>query len=170
MQRRSRRLRKSNELLHPTGHANDDSARPVAPVRVSRLVSGMFNGGGDAMGVWGAGNFANDAALDFVANAVVEPMTAQLRKVVENPALADPEEYSSEVLAAVEILAVICEGINAHPSPSQLVEDCRDVCLRGWDEGIDKLHPKPGFKEERRAVIAATFERLLKVCRHWESL
>ena len=26
------------------------------------------------MGVWGAENFGNDAALDFVANAVVEPM------------------------------------------------------------------------------------------------
>jgi len=122
------------------------------------------------MGVWGAGNFANDAARDFVATEVVKPMTAQLRKVVENPPLAAPAEYSSEVLAAVEILAVVCEGVNAHPPPSQLVEACRDVCLRGWDEGIDKLDPKPGFKEERRAVIAATFERLLKVCQYWESL
>jgi hypothetical protein len=122
------------------------------------------------MGVWGAGNFSNDAALDFVASAVVKPMTTQLRKVVENLALADPEEHSFEVLAAVEILAVVCEGINAYPPPSELVEQCRDVCLRGWDQGIDKLDPKPGYKEERRAVIAATFERLLKVCRHWESL
>lgn len=122
------------------------------------------------MGVWGAENFSNDTALDFVATAVVEPMTAHLRKVVENPALAGPEEYSFEVLAAAEILVVVCEGIDAYPPPSQLVEACRDVCLRGWDEGIDKLDPKPGFKEERRAVIAATFERLLKICRHWESL
>jgi hypothetical protein len=123
------------------------------------------------MGVWGAGNFANDAALDFVASAVVKPMTAQLHWVVENPALADPEEeHSFEVMAAVEILAVVCEGINAHPPPTQMVEDCRDVCLRGWDEGIDKLHPKPGYKEERRAVTAATFDRLLKVCREWDKL
>jgi hypothetical protein len=40
--------------------------------------------------------------------------------------------------------------------------------LRGWDEGIDKLHPKPGYKEERRAAIAATFERLLEASRGWE--
>jgi hypothetical protein len=123
------------------------------------------------MGVWGAENFGNDAACDFVANAVVEPMTAQLRRIIENQALADPEEPASfEVMAAVEILAVVCESINAHPPPSQLVEECQDLCLRGWDEGIDKLNPKPGYKEERRAVIAATFERLLKICRHWESL
>jgi hypothetical protein len=100
----------------------------------------------------------------------LRPITAQLRKVVENPALADPGEYRFEVLAAAEVLAVVCEGINAYPPPSELVEQCRDVCLRAWDEGIDKLDPRPRYKEERRAVIAATFERLLKVCRHWESL
>lgn len=122
------------------------------------------------MGVWGAGNFTNDAALDFIATAVITPMTDQLRKVIDHPALADPEEYHFEVLAAVEILAVVCEGVNAYPPPSQLVERCRDVCLQAWDKGIDKLDPRPGFKEERRAVITATFERLLKVCRHWESL
>ena len=99
-------------------------------------------------------------------------MTAQLRRIVENPGLADPEEPASfEVMAAVELLAVVCEGVRvACPPPSQLVEDCRDLCLRGWDEGIDKLDPKPGYKEERRAVIAATFARLLKICHHWESL
>jgi hypothetical protein len=123
------------------------------------------------MGVWGAENFANDTALDFIANAVVKPMTAQLLRIVQNPGLADPEESaSSEVMAAVEILAVLCESINAHPPPTELVEDCRDLCLRGWDLGIDKLHPKPGHKEERRAVIEATFDRLLKVCREWDKL
>ena len=44
------------------------------------------------------------------------------------------------------------------------------LCLRGWDKGIDKLDPKPGYKEERRAAIADAFERLLRVCRYWESL
>jgi hypothetical protein len=123
------------------------------------------------MGVWGAKNFGNDAACDFVQNAVVEPLTAQLRRIVDNPALADPEEDASfKVMAAVEVLAILGETVTAHPPPSQLVEECRDLCLRGWDEGIDKLKPKPGYKEERRAVIAGTFERLLKVCQQWESL
>jgi len=89
----------------------------------------------------------------------------------ENPALADPEEDASfKVTAAAEMLALVCEELRLAPPPSDLVEECRDLCLRGWDEGIDKLEPKPGDKEERRAVIAATFERLLKVCRYWESL
>ena len=112
------------------------------------------------MGVWGAENFGNDAACDFRENAVVKPMTSQLRRIVENPALADPEEQASfEVMAAVEILVLLCENVKACPPPSQLVKDCCDLCLRGWDEGIDKLHPKPGYKEERRAVIVATFEK-----------
>jgi hypothetical protein len=123
------------------------------------------------MGVWGAENFRNDAALNFLASAVEVPMTDQLRRIVENPALADPEEEASfEVMAAVEVLAVLCENINAHPPPTQLVEDCRDLCLRGWDLGIDKLNPDPEYKKERRAVIEATFERLLRVCREWDKL
>lgn len=123
------------------------------------------------MGVWGAENFGNDAACDFVLNDVVDPLATILRGIVENPALADPEEEASfKVMAAVEILAVLGENVPAVPPPSQLVQDCRDVCLRGWDEGIDKLNPKPGYKEERRAIIANTFERLLKVCQRWESL
>lgn len=127
--------------------------------------------GAKRMGVWGAGNFGNDAACDFVQHAVVEPLTAQLRRIVDNPALADPEEDASfEVMAAVEMLAVLGAAVAAHPPSSELVEECRDVCLRGWDEGIDKLDPEPGYKAERRAIIAATFERLLKVCHDWESL
>ena len=123
------------------------------------------------MGVWSASNFGNDAACDFVQNVVVKPLTARLQDIVENPALADPEEQACfEVMAAVELLAVVCDGGKAHPPSSQLVEDCHDLCLRGWDEGIDKLHPDAEYKLERRAVIAATFERLLVICRYWESL
>lgn len=123
------------------------------------------------MGVWGAANFDNDTAFCFALDAVIKPLSAQLRRVIENPALADPEEDASfKVMAAAEMLAVLCEELRLAPPPTELVEDCRDLCLRGWDEGIDKLDPKPGYKEERRAVIAATFERLLKVCQHWESL
>ena len=97
---------------------------------------------------------------------VVKPLVAHLRHIVANPALADPDTFASfKVMAAAEILAVLCEQLRLTAPPMDLVEECRDVCLRGWDEGIDKLNPKPGHKEERRAVIAATFERLLKVCR-----
>lgn len=123
------------------------------------------------MGVWGAENFANDTAFCYALDEVVNPLTAQLRRVIQDPALADPgQDASFKIMAAAEMLAVLCEQLRLAPPATELVEECRDLCLRGWDEGIDKLDPKPGYKEERRAVIAATFERLLKVCRYWESL
>jgi hypothetical protein len=121
------------------------------------------------MGVWGPANFDNDTAFCFANDAVIKPMIAQLRRVVDNPRLADPEEDASfKIMAAAEILAVLCEQLPVPPPPTELVEDCRDLCLRGWDEGIDKLEPEPRYKEERRAAIAATFERLLKASRDWE--
>jgi hypothetical protein len=118
------------------------------------------------MGVSGPGNFGNEAAVDFAAREVVAPLTARLGRVVEDPALAHPgEDASAEALAAAEILAVLCEQLRLRPPPTHVVEGCREACLRGWDEGIDRLDPKPGYKERRRAVIAATFDRLLAVCR-----
>jgi len=117
------------------------------------------------MGAWGTGNFENDAGLDFVANTVASPLKAQLSRAVDNPSLADPRGWeSNKILAAVETLAIVCEAIRIDPPQTSLVERCRDVCLREWDVHIDACDPDTAYKEGRRAVIAATFERLLTVC------
>jgi hypothetical protein len=123
------------------------------------------------MGVWGDDNFENDAALDFLGRDVVDPLVAQMRRVLDTPDLADPEESTSyEIMAAVELLAILGENTNTCSPETQIVEDCRDVFLRAYDAGADKLEAKPGFKDGRRAVIEATFERLLRVCRKWDEL
>jgi hypothetical protein len=121
------------------------------------------------MGVWGPENFDNDTAFCYALDAVVKPMIAQMRRVVENPELADPEEDASfKIMAAAEILAVLCEQLPLPTPPKELIEDCRDLCLRGWDQGIDKLDPTPEYQEGRRAAIVATFERLLTASQKWE--
>jgi hypothetical protein len=122
------------------------------------------------MGVWGPANFDNDTAFCFANDAVIKPMIAQFHHVVDNPRLADPEEDASfKIMAAAEILAVLCEHLPLAAPPTELVEECRDLCLRGWDKGIDKLDPEPGYQKKRRAAIVATFERLLKAGRDWEA-
>jgi hypothetical protein len=123
------------------------------------------------MGVWGPENFANDTAFCFALDAVVKPLTTYLYRLAENPALADAENDTSyKIMAAVEILALVCKELRLAPPPLELVKSCRELCLQGWDEGIERLDPNGNLKEPRRAVIAETFERLIEVCKFWESL
>src|SRR5262249_10079959 len=87
-------------------------------------------------------------------------------RAVDDPSLADPRGWeSNKILAAAETLAIVCEAISIDPPETKLIERCRDVCLREWDTHIDACDPDPAYKAGRRAVIAATFERLLGVCR-----
>jgi hypothetical protein len=121
------------------------------------------------MGVWGAGNFANDEALDYLEAEVVPPLARQLMKVLDSPHLAEPDEpASARIMAAVEVLALLAEQCNAHPPHSGAVDQCKATYLEVWEGYIDKLHPAPGFKEQRRAVIAATFDRLIRAARRLE--
>ena len=113
------------------------------------------------MGTWGAGNFQNDQSLDWLWSDVQKPLIEKL-----NSETAKHDESSGEeIMAAVEVLAVLCEQLNADPPKPLEVTAWRDAYLRAWESYIDASDPKPGYKEERRAVIVNTFERLLKTAR-----
>ena len=115
------------------------------------------------MGTWGSGNFDSDHALDYLAD-VCGPLVGKLTDVVENPELAEADEDGwEEALVAAEILAAVGEHYSSEQLTPQLVTDCRDTILTQWDATIDGLDPDPDYKTERRAVIAATFARLLAV-------
>ena len=116
------------------------------------------------MGVWGAKNFDNDTAFCFANSEVAKPMIARLGRVLDDPSQADPGNNESfKIIAAAEILAVLLEQLPLAAPDKEMVEGCGDAYLGAWDEGIEKLATKPGYKEERRAAIADAFERLLRV-------
>jgi hypothetical protein len=120
------------------------------------------------MGVWDAGNFQSDYALDYLSTNIIGPLVAKLEAVVDNPQLAEPDErVSAEVMVAVEVLCVLCTRCGGVPPKPQLVEECRSTYLRVWDGYIDKLSPKPDFKEERRRVIESSFAELARHARDW---
>lgn len=122
------------------------------------------------MGVGGAGNFTNDEALDYLDVAIVTPLAKQMMQVVDNPHLAEPDEpASARIMVAVELLALLAEQYHVQPPHSGAIEQCKANYLEVWDGYIDKLHPAPGFKEERREVIASTFDRLIRISERMEA-
>jgi predicted secreted protein len=121
------------------------------------------------MGTWSTGNFQNDQALDYLGE-VMDSLVEKLEKVVKNPILAEADEPSNfEVMAAVEIITVLCENLNAVPPQPALVSKCQETFLTSWEKSIDALVRKSGFKEERRAVIVASFETLKGIAQEWHS-
>lgn len=122
------------------------------------------------MGVWGAGNFDSDAALDYLAAQLVDPLVQKMRSVIEHPARAEGDERSSaEIVVAVEVLCLLCEQCNAAPPKPEEVEKAETAYLASWDGYIDRLQPDPEYKRERRQTIASTFRRLHALATTWHS-
>ena len=120
------------------------------------------------MGVWGAGNFQSDAALDYLGSGIVAPLIAKLQAIVSHPRLAEPDErMSAEVMVAVDVLCELCERLGAVPPEPELVEECGATYLQVWEGYIDKLSPEPGHKEARRRAIETSFAELLRLARKW---
>jgi hypothetical protein len=121
------------------------------------------------MGTWSTGNFQNDQALDYLGS-VMHSLIGKLEEIIEHPIRAEADEPSNfEVMAAVEIITVLCENLNAVPPKPDLVSKCQETFLTSWEKTIDGVGPVPGFKEERRAVIAASFEKLKAIAQEWHS-
>jgi hypothetical protein len=120
------------------------------------------------MGVWGAGNSANDAALDY-AHEVVDRMVRQVEETVASEHGMDPDEWdSARVMASIDLMWVIGRHAGLSMMEAATVEMWKHEYLAVWDGYVDGLQPKPGFKEERRKVIVETFDRLIALCREQE--
>lgn len=120
------------------------------------------------MGTWGASNFQEDKALDYLATDIVGPLVRKLEALIANPALAEPDERAAaEIMVAVEVLSLLCESCNAAPPKPALVKKAADTYLRVWDGSIDRLQPDPDFKRERRRVLETSFARLHQVASDW---
>jgi hypothetical protein len=120
------------------------------------------------VGTWGTGNFEDDDALDYLATEVADPLVAKMQSVFSDPSSAEPDEPSfREIIAAVEILCVLCERLNAVPPPPDTVAACHREYLRIWDAYEDPSLAEAEYLRHRRSVIASTFERLESLARSW---
>src|SRR5262249_52273732 len=114
----------------------------------------------DKMGIWGPGNFDSDYALDFL-DAEVRRHIDAIEGIFADEALFQLDEDAEAVLIpSVFLLSLLCEHCRAQLPTSVHVAQWKARYLAMYDREIDGLAPAPGFKGERRFVIAATFDRL----------
>jgi len=120
------------------------------------------------VGTWAAGNFDNDAALDY-AQQVADRLMDQIETTLASEhGMAPDERDSARMVAGVELVWLIGRHVRLSLPTAEAVAYWRDEYLAVWDRHIDGLQPAPGFKEQRRAVIAVTFDRLIELCRSQE--
>lgn len=113
------------------------------------------------MGTWGEGNFDSDGARDYL-NEVVVSFIGRIETCLADEELSRLDEDGESILMpSVEILALLCEQFRARPPEESRVKEWKEKYLQIYDEEIDGLEPAPGYKEERRKAIEATFDRLI---------
>jgi hypothetical protein len=116
------------------------------------------------MGVWGAGNFANDEALDY-AHELVDTMIEQVEATIASEHGMEPDEPVSFCLMCnIELMWLIGKHAGLSMPEVNTVRGWKEKYLAVWDEYIDGLDPKPGFKAERRAIIVKSFDQLIELC------
>jgi hypothetical protein len=122
------------------------------------------------MGTWGAGNFDNDGARDWLGE-VMTRLEREIDACLATPGRADLDEDGEGVLMpTVAILTVLAEHCDAPPPVAVTVRTWRAAYLAIFDDQIDDLEPAPGFKDERRQVIEATFAKLeAQALAFWQS-
>jgi hypothetical protein len=112
------------------------------------------------MGTWGAGNFQDDGALDYVGG-VIDSFVARVEEILadEERSLLD-EEGEAVLVPSVHLISVIVEASGAAPPKPAQVQKWRKKYLNIFDEEIGDLEPDGGFEAERRQVIEDTFAKL----------
>lgn len=107
------------------------------------------------MGTWAEGNFDNDTALDFVADAA--------NNVAKGMSPPSGMEDVDSVMAAVAVRKALTEHCHAPAPERQVIESLKAAVLAVYDQEIDDLAPDPDYKVARRRVIAQTFDQFLQL-------
>ena len=126
------------------------------------------------MGVWGAGTFDSDFSRTFLADFVYRwEQLIEALLACETP--GDSARYRCDLrletceaclMPTVEVLLVVAERLDPDYLPEvATAERWRAQYLDLFDREIGALGTSPGFAEERRDVIEATFGRLLALLR-----
>ncbi|WP_406096256.1 DUF4259 domain-containing protein [Streptomyces sp. NBC_01013] len=115
------------------------------------------------MGTWGAGNFDSDTAADHLGDLVHRLVTEVTDAMAGDPVELEPDEYGGVTVPCnLELLLVLDRQgwVGVTLPPAEVIRSWQKTFLGVWEATIDGLAPDRAHKDERRAVLNETFERL----------
>ncbi len=115
------------------------------------------------MGTWGSGNFDDDTAADHLSLLTDRLIREVAEAMSGDPVDIEPDEYwGVAVPCNLELLHLLATQnyVGASLPDPDVVAGWKVRFLAAWDQAIDGLEPRPGFKEQRRAVLIRTFDQL----------
>jgi hypothetical protein len=116
------------------------------------------------VGTWGPGNFENDAALDFIDRELDRHVRAIEAIFADGQRFCLDEDAEGELMPRVAIIALLCEhSAGVLDTPVDVIRAWKARYLDMYDDQIDDLEPKGDYKLPRRAVIADTFDTLIRL-------
>jgi hypothetical protein len=120
------------------------------------------------VGTWGSGNFDSDTAADHLSG-VTGRLVSQIEEAMAgDPVGLEPDEYDGVAVPCnVELLCLIAEQnhVGASVPEVAVVEGWKKTFMDVWERTIDGLGPKQGYKEDRRAELIRTFDRLVTLAK-----
>lgn len=120
------------------------------------------------MGVWGAGNFDNDMAGEFL-----DDVTLQLVKNIEDAValhnqnnLDLDEHFDGLVMPSIDVLVTLCTHYQVSPMVDETkIREWKSLFMSYYDVTIDQYGAKEPYKQNRRKVIDDTFDKLADLSR-----
>jgi hypothetical protein len=114
------------------------------------------------MGTWAEGNFDNDAALDFIGDEIDRYVGVIEAIFADEQRFRLDEDAEAMLMPSIEILSLLCDHCGGVLPEDLDVAAWKARYLKIYDEHIDHLEPQGNYKQQRRAVIEATFDKLLQ--------
>ncbi|MEV0576140.1 DUF4259 domain-containing protein [Streptomyces sp. NPDC050392] len=115
------------------------------------------------MGTWGAGNFDSDTAADHLGDLAARLVAEVTEAMAGDPVELEPDEYwGVTVPCNLELLLLLDRQgwVGVTLPPAAVIRSWQETFLAVWERTIDGLEPDEAYKDERRKVLKATFERL----------
>lgn len=114
------------------------------------------------MSTWGAGTFQNDAALDFI-NTEIDRHISTIEKIFGDESRFHlDEDAEGELMPRIEILLALCERCHGVLKEHVDFAVWKMRYLTMYDDEIDGMVRTDNLKQQRRAVIVDTFDRLIQ--------
>jgi hypothetical protein len=117
------------------------------------------------MGAWGPGNFDNHDALNYIDLEMRRLISTIEAVFTDEDRFHLDEEAEGCIIPSVVLLSLLCKHCHAILPKSLNIASWKDQYLQMYDHEIAGdigLQLPENFAYQRRAIIAATFDKLLQ--------